>query len=293
MSGVRITEPGVYYDLPASDYHAQHEWLSWSRMKELLPPKTPAHFKASIGAAEERKRHFDLGKVVHALALGDGDEFEVVQALNRSKEPYDARDYDTKSAQEHRDAIYERGNVPILRAELDAAQKMADSLKAHKSASVLLSNGRPEVSLFWIDPETGVKCRARVDWLPEPVEGRRLIAVDVKTATTAAPREFAKSAAKLGYYGQAAHYSDGIKALGIDPDPAFLFAVVEKTAPFPVTVAQFADRDDLRIARKTVDHIRRLYAQCVATDTWPAYGEGVHQLELPKWLHYDIEEAIA
>lgn len=285
-----ITEPGVYPDLPEKVYHAQHDWLSWSQMKYLIPPSTPAHFKAALEAPEERKRHFDLGKVVHALALGDGAEFEVVQALTRSKEPYDAASYDTKSAQEHRDSIYDAGKVPILRHELDAAEAMADSVKRHPIASALLSNGRPEVSLFWVDPATGVKCRARVDWLPNKAEGRRLIVPDLKTAVSAAPSEFAKAAANFGYYGQALHYSDGIRALDLGDDPVFLFIVAEKVKPYLVSVDHFADPDDLELARSVVDHCRRLYRECLATDNWPGYPEGVNTLSLPTWLRYQLED---
>lgn len=293
---MRITEPGIYPDLPATDYHAQHDWLSWSRMKHLLPPSTPAHFKASLRAGEERKRHFDLGKIVHALTLGDGDKFEVVQAKNRAKELYDATSYDTVSAQAQRDEIYERGNIPVLRHELDAAEAMAAQVKAHPVASALLGNGRPEVSLFWVDDTTGVKCRARLDWMPEPIKGRRMIVPDLKTtghAAGASPAEFSKASAKFGYYGQQAHYGDGIRALGIDPDPLFVFIAVETADPHLVSVGQFQDPDDLRLARAAVEHCRRLYADCAATDTWPGYPTGVNDLQLPTWLHYQLEEAIA
>lgn len=290
---MKIETPGVYTDLPAEDYHAQHDWLSWSRMKYLVPPSTPAHFKASLKAPQERKRHFDLGKVVHALVLGEGDEYAVVQALTKQKESYDARSYDLVSAQHHRDAIYEAGKVPILRHELDAAVAMAASVKAHPSASILLGNGLPEVSLFWVDDETGVKCRARLDWLPEKTPGRRLIVPDLKSAASAAPSEFAKAAANFGYYGQQRHYLDGIAACGLDDDPAFLFIVVEKADPYLVSVDQFAERDDLDLARRTVDHCRRLYRDCLAADRWPGYPEGVNDLSLPSWLHFQMEDALS
>ena len=289
---MKITEPGIYPDLRAEDYHAQHEWLSWSRMKHLVPPLTPAHFKAALDAPHERKRHFDLGKVVHRLVLGNGDDFTVVLALNKQKEAYEAMSYDTVSAQRHRDEIYESGNVPILRHELTAAQEMAEAVAAHPSASILLDKGRPEVSLFWIDPETRVKCRARLDWLPDAVAGRRLIVPDLKSAVSAAPTEFAKAAANLGYYGQQEHYKDGIRATGLDADPAFLFVVVEKTAPHLVSVGQFAEPADLRLARRAVDHCRRLYADCATNNRWPGYGDGVHDLSLPTWLHYQMEDAL-
>ena len=287
---VVITEPGVYYDLPAETYHAQTDWLSWSRMKHLLPPSTPAHFKAALARPEARKRNYDIGKVVHRLVLGDGDQFEIVHALNRSKEPYEATGYETVSAQVDRDRIYADGKVPILRHELNEAQAMAAQVAAHPVGSALLTNGRPEVSLFWIDPETGVKCRARLDWLPNPVEGRRLIVPDLKTAVSAAPVEFSKSSAKYGYFGQQRHYLDGIAACGLAADPAFVFVAVEKDDPHLVSVGQFADESDLRLARRSVDHCRRLYRDCAEADHWPGYGDGVNNLSLPVWLHYQLED---
>lgn len=290
---ITITEAGVYTDLPAEDYHAQTDWLSWSRMKNLVPPLTPAHFKAALAAPQPRKRHLDLGKVVHQLVLGEGDQFAVVQALNKQKEPYDADGYTTVSAQRHRDALYEHGLIPILRHELDTAIAMADAVGRHEAASILLGNGLPEVSLFWVDPGTGVKCRARLDWLPDPVDGRRLIVPDLKTADSAAPSEFAKAAARHGYFGQQEHYKDGIRACGLDADPAFLFVVVEKDTPHLVSVDQIAGTEDIRLARRIVDHCRRLYADCTENDRWPGYGEGVHDLELPSWFTYQMEEALA
>lgn len=294
---MRITEPGLYPDLSNDDYQAQVDWLSWSRMKFLIPPSTPAHFKAALDAPREHKRHYELGHVVHRLVLGEGEEYVVVQALNRSKEPYDATDYATKSAQDHRDAIRDSGRTPVLRHELDAAEKMAAAIKDHPTASALLSRpGRPEVSLFWVDPATGVKCRARVDYLPDVVEKRRLIVADVKTTAIesgASPAEFSRTTGRLAYYGQRQHYLDGLVALGLDPDPAWLFVVVETTAPYLVSVGQLAGADDLRLARATVDHCRRLYAECLAADRWPGYGDGIQDLSLPSWLHCQMEEALS
>lgn len=285
-----ITEPGIYTDLPAIDYHRQHDWLSASNMKRLVAPSTPAHFKAALKAGEERKRHFDLGKIVHTLVLGDGEKFEVVQALNRAKEEYDATSYDTVSAREHRDAIYERGNIPILRHELTAAQAMADAVREHQVASQLFSGGRPEVSAFWVDPASGVKCRARFDWLPDAVEGRRMIIPDLKTAATADPREFSKAAARFGYYIQHVHYLDAVRALGLDDDPAFVFVAVEKEDPHLVMVGQFAEAEDRKLARAVVSRARQIFKECTETGDWWGYPPGVNALALPTYTHYDMTE---
>lgn len=280
---VTITQPGVYYDLSNEDYHAQHEWLSASGIKKLIPPSTPAHFKAAMDGGEEHAPHFDLGKAVHRRILGAGEEIVVV----------DAPDWRTKDAREQRDAAYAEGKTPILAADDEQIASMAASVERHDIARTLLSDGTPEVSLFWIDEATDVKCRARLDWLPNAVKGRRMIVPDLKTAVSAAPSEFAKAAGRYGYYAQQQHYSDGIKALDIDRDPAFLFVVVEKVAPHLTLVGQFAERDDLILARGAVERARLLFRECTESGAWPGYPGGVVQLELPKYVHYDLAEYIA
>lgn len=273
---------GLHFDMPHADYLAQHDWLSASGIKRLIPPSTPAHFKAAQGR-EEHKPAFDFGKAAHARVLGAGEDVVVVD--------YD--DWRGKDARFLRDAAYEQGKVPILAKDNVVIDGMAASLGAHPVAPLLFATGLPEVSAFWTDPETGVQCRARFDWLPETQQGRRLVVPDLKTASTAAPTEFAKAAARFGYYAQQEHYRDGLMALDIDKNPAFVFVVIEKEFPYLVTVAQFAQPDDVRLARAAVDRARRVYAECVATDTWPGYPTGINDLSLPTWLHYDLEEFTA
>lgn len=290
---MKITKPGIYPELPAADYHLQHDWLSNSGAKLLLKPSCPAKFKHQQSAGEEHKRHFDMGKVTHALTLGDGDEFVVVQAAAVDKTLYAARDYVTKSAQAHRDSIYASGKVPILAAELEVAKAMAAAVKADPNAGALLSQGKPEVSLFWVDEETGVKCRARLDWMPEAQDNRRLIIGDLKTAVSSEPDEFGRAAARFGYVRQHDWYLGGIRTLGINTDPAFLFIVVEKEAPHVVTVGEFIRDDDLHLAAAMNDRARRVYRQCVTDDHWPGYVTGIAELSLPTWHHTQNEEYAA
>lgn len=274
---------GLHFDMPAHDYHAAHDWLSASGIKKLIPPSTPAHLRAALDGAEEHKPHFDLGKAAHSRVLGAGDPVVVV----------DAPDWRTKDARLARDAAYEAGKVPILAADNIVIDAMAKSLAAHQVAPLLFATGEPEVSAFWIDDATGVQCRSRFDWLPEKVDGKRLIVPDLKTAVSAAPSEFARAAARFGYYAQQEHYRDGLMALGVDHDPAFLFVVIEKTEPYLVTVAQFCEPGDVRLARAAVDRARRIFAECTTTGEWPGYPGGVVDLELPTYLHFDLEEYVS
>lgn len=275
---MKITKPDLYPDLSEADYRAQHEWLSVSSAKKMLPPSCPAKYRATVGL-EEHKPQYDIGKAFHTAVLGDGAEVVVVDAL----------DWRGKDAREARAAAYERGAVPILAAEAVLVANMAAAVKAHDTAPHLFAGGAPEVSAFWVDEATGVKCKARFDYLPEKQPGRRLIVPDLKSAVSADPGEFSRAAARFGYIQQQIHYSSGLQHLGVDDDPAFLFIVVEKDHPHLVNVGQFAKPEDIALTAAALDKALRLYAECLATDTWPGWS-GVTDLELPTWHLYALEE---
>ncbi len=279
---MKITKPGLYYDLNEGVYRAQREWLSVSGIKKLLPPSVPAKFKASLSAEEDHKPQYDIGKAFHAEVLGDGAEVVV----------WGGEAWRSAEAREFRAAAYAAGQVPILAADKLVIEQMTASLNAHDVAPHLFKGGAAEVSAFWRDPDTGVQCKARFDYLPDKQPGRRLIVPDLKSAVSADPNEFSRAAARYFYVGQQLHYSNALRVLGVDPDPAFLFVVVEKEEPFLVNVGQFVSHDDQRLSAAALDHGIRLYRDCLAADQWPGW-RGVTDLNLPKWHLYDLEELTA
>lgn len=274
-------KPGLHFDLPEADYHAQRASLSVSGAKKLLPPSCPAKFKAALELGEEHRAQFDFGKVAHALALGKGADFDVA--------PYE--DWRSKAAREFRDEAYAAGRTPILAADHAKAVELAAAVAAHPLAGALFTGGEAEVSAAWTDRATGVNCRARFDYLPEQVDGKRLLIPDLKTALSAQPGEFGRSAGRFHYAMQDQWYTDAARALGLDDDPAFLYVVVEKDPPYIVTVGQLRE-EDKKLGRALNDKARRIYAECLDTDTWPAYTQPdeIAEIALPVWHHNDYEE---
>lgn len=293
MTDVAPMEPGLYFDLPEEEYHRRPE-LSNSRAKLLVPPSTPLAFQHEMSQPEKRARHFDLGKAVHAKVLGTPLDVEVVQKVTVKKDRVDAEDYNTKSAQDHRDEVYARGATPLLRREVEQVDAMAEAVLANPDARTIMEfPSRPEVSAFWQCSETGIECRARIDWLPEPQDGRRLILADVKTTGISAwPASFIRQAGDLLYDMQAAWYRDAAITLGLDPDPVFLFVVVESNAPHDVSVVRLHDAARAR-GEALMDKTRRIYAECMATGHWPGIPHGIHTVDLPLYQHYKHEEFLA
>jgi hypothetical protein len=268
-----VDKPGVYDALDEALYHsdpvASHlgRSLSVSGAKKLLPPSTPARFAYEREHGQKASPAFDFGHAAHAHVLGVGATIVSVEA----------DDWRTKAAKEAAAEARERGDVPLLAREYAKAQAMVDALRAHPLASAVLSGGKPEQSIFWVDDDTGVCRRGRIDWL------RPNAIVDYKTTSVggADPERFAKTAVDFGYHMQAAWYTDGAAALGLGALP-FVFVVQEKEPPYLVSVVQL-DEDALRIGRDLNAAALSIYAECESAGEWPGYPVEVVTVALPSW----------
>src|SRR5690606_27207746 len=148
-----------------------------------------------------------------------------------------AADLRTKSAQEHRDQIRAAGKVPMLAAEYAELDATAKAVLSHPDAATLLAGGHPEVSLIWDDPETGVRCRGRLDYLHAAP-----VVVDPRPSRPATPAAFARTAAGSGQDAPAAPCLAGPAPPRGDPAARFLHALVEPDPPHLVSVVEL-DQD--------------------------------------------------
>jgi hypothetical protein len=267
---VQITGPGVY-DMPAEQYHARPE-LSSSGMRALLPPGCPAKFHWDQLNPPEPKDEFDFGHVAHKLVLGEGEQIEVL----------DFDSFRTADARAAKLMAYREGKIPILEREFLKAKAMALEVRKHPKARGLFAYGKPEQSLFWRDAATGIDMRARVDWLREAREGRRLKIVDYKTITKVDPESIRRAIADHAYHQQGATYREAAIALGIGgQDTAVILIFQEKTAPFLVHVVQL-NEFDLRLGSARNREAIRIYRECTESGDWYGYPE-ISRIELPAW----------
>jgi hypothetical protein len=257
--------PGVYRNIPELEYHAL-PGLSSTGVKTLLD--SPARYQWERQHRTEKKA-FDLGHLIHGMALGVGLGVKVV----------DAPDWRTKAAREERDAARAGGLVPVLTADYERAEQAVAKVRQHPDASPLLTGGAPEVSLLWDDPDTGVRCRGRLDYWHNAAG----LVVDLKTTgQTSDPRRVSRVAASLGWHQQASHYSDGVEVL-TGTRPRFLHVVVEVDPPHHVSVVEL-HAANLALGAADVRTARDIYARCEATGEWPAYPQGIHRIAPPRWL---------
>jgi hypothetical protein len=264
------------YDMDEAAYHADPVpggSLSSSGARKLLPPSCPALYRWERDHPVF-KDVFDFGSAAHKLILGAGPKIEIV----------DKDSWRTNEAKDAAKAARAAGHIPLLIADSDQVLAMASALRQHPVASVLFDperGGSAEQSLFW--PHSGgAWLRARLDWLPLWGGPGRMIIPDYKTTASADPGQLAKAVANFGYHCQASFYLDGVKALGLADDPAFIFVCQEKTAPYLVTVIELDDTA-LRIGRELNARAIEIFRDCTEADVWPGYSSEIELISLPAW----------
>lgn len=279
-----VVEPGVY-DMPEDVYHRDPVpggSLSVSGAKKLLPPSCPARFAYDRAHPPLPTHAMEIGTAAHKLVLGIGAQLVLI----------DAKDYRTKAAQDTRDAARAAGKVPLLPDQLAQAKAMAAAVRAHPVAAALFNpdGGAPERSLFWQDELTGVWLRSRLDWLPHQVRawGQRMVIADLKTTAAADKASVTKHMHNYGYFQQAPFYSDGVRALGLDDDPAFVFVFVESDPPHLISVAQL-DHEAMEAGRALNRIAIERYRDCMEAGVWPGYSTEIELISLPPWALRHLE----
>jgi len=183
-----VIKPGIYFNMPNEIYHADAS-LSNSGMGKLL--KTPKNYWYESPMNPDREpldtQALKQGKVLHTLLL----------------EPHKFHEEWTVKAGVKNTTV--AGMVG--EGAYNDLKKAVMALRSDKIISGLFSHGYPEVSIFWIDDETGVPCRARMDYLST------FLVADLKGVADTSNYKLGYSIADYGYYRQAAFYLRGIACI--------------------------------------------------------------------------------
>ncbi len=258
------------YTMPAADYHARSE-LSSTRARRLLST-CPAKFKHELDNPPEPTNALDVGTAAHEWLL-EGETWP--QRHGVLPEDYNGS---TKGGKALVAAIEATGKRPLKWGEFEAIKAMVKALREHPYAGAAFTNGKPEQSLFWSDDDSGLRLRARLDWLPT----RGTIFADYKTTRSADPNYLQKAMYDYNYHCQAEWYLTGIRALGICTKPKFLFVFQEKEPPYLITCV-VPDADAMAWAEVQNRKARHVFAECIRTGKWPGYVNDVTTLGLPPY----------
>lgn len=262
-------KPGIYDGISNAAYHADPALGSTSL--KTLATRTPAHYQYDQTHPKSSDA-FTLGTAAHSVILeGDTSSIVVVEADS----------WLTKAAKEAKTAALAAGKQPLLNKEWSQIRAMQDAVMAQPVAREAFTGHKAEQSVFWDEDGLLLKCRPDA-WKPGAL-------FDLKTTRTADPNEFGKTSADFGYHQSAAHYIDGVKAATGETLP-FYFVLVEKTAPYFVSVVELDD-EALNIGRALNDRAKRIYNECTETGNWPGYQESA-PVSLPIWAIYQADNLL-
>ena len=262
-------EPGVYYDLPADEYFALNA-VSNSRLSLLK--RSPLHFKT--GKFKEPTKSMSIGSLVHCGVL---EPMEVARRYcfmpNYSKHPSNctksgersfssSTDFVKKMEKDFLDLNHDKQVV----SEDDYARMcgVAISLSQNERCRELFSGGQSEVTIVWDDPETGIRCKARIDYLSDKSD---CLFADLKTCADAL--DFEWSIGNYDYHRQMAFYKRGLDTIFGGYHTPWI-AAVEVESPYCNRVAPMGE-ESLEIGDRLVDELLTKLAKHQQSNEWPGY----------------------
>lgn len=254
--------------------------INWSTLKKMIN-RTPYAFKKLVieeEASFELTPDMLLGSVVHMMILEPHlvDRY-VLNKIEGNGQKTEVKEARALQASQNPDALIVTSEQRII------AQAMTQSIQSNEHFDNYLSNGKAEITLVWTDEETGLKCKGRLDYVNSNA------ICDVKTTKEISPQGFSDSCFDSHYFGQAAFYLNGWKALkGTDQD--FIFAAISKAEPFESWFS-FVNEDQISYGKKQVSKLLREYKKHSESGIWPKM-DGICELKVSAWRQKLINEFI-
>lgn len=241
--------------------------------------KSPLHYRHAETTPGEDSTGKLLGRLTHC-AVFEPDE------LLRRYVVWDGGDRRGKAYSAFCEQHPDQGIIKP--AEYDAALAQRDAVRNHPVAGPILARGRAEIVLEWTDESTGLRLKARVDWVSDsaPCE------IDMKGTRSCEERQFGAEVARNLWHVQQAMYRRGLLAKGIDVPPKIL--AVEYAPPFDCAV--FALDEDVRwAADQKLSELLSKVAAGKFSGLWPGRYDAERALVLPAWAfpQSDDDDALA
>lgn len=298
-----MSDVQVFYDMPEAEYHAT-DALNKSGMDSLA--KSPMHYQHYLASGKEDTDAMRLGRAVHK-ALLEPEEFHrtwvVAPEVNLSTKS-GCNEYvswlaqvqeitcvavDVDSIKDLRRAIDDLNTTMtatiVPYTDMQSILGMAEAIRKRKVENHLLTSpGKSEVSVFWTDDETGVKCRCRFDRVTDSG-----IIIDLKSTRNASPGIFERDAFNRGYQIQDAFYCEGYRQwMGVNPE-RLAFVAIEGNAPHGIST-RYTDGTMFSIGEAQCRKLLRVYADCKKSGNWHGYPEEPLPMSAPSWAVYKFEQ---
>ncbi len=280
MSAPEKLPIGLVRGMPFAEYLADPA-VSNSMLSDMR--KSPAHCYALHLAPDRPKDEptaaMSAGTLAHTAIL-ERDQLDVRYIVKP-----DGMNFATKDGKVWRDAVPEGLSI-VSEDSMKNALAQREAVMRVGVLKQLFSSGIAEASIFWIDADTGLRCKARPDWL-HFVSPRKVIALDVKTIADLTSESVEKAITFYGYHRQRGHYVKGLRACGMEVED-FGFAFVSGSYPF-IAAPYLLDDETCDQGSDESDELLERFAYCKANNDWPAFGDGFQLTGLLKWARRSQE----
>lgn len=223
---IASTQPKILTDLSNEAYHADHSAVSKSMLWEFW--ESPAmyfhRYVAKDAPPKKPTPQMEFGTLVHTALLEPQR-----LTLDYAVYPASVLSSDGKATTKKSEAFAEEnaGKKCLTPKQFEAASAMTVNVR-RVIGDWFKARPQLELSLYWTDEDTGLRCKCRTDFLAEGPEA--VLVADIKTCADATPRGFSRSSETYGYWMQHEMYSRGVRANFGKP---VVFAFVASESDFP------------------------------------------------------------
>lgn len=257
--------------MTSEDYHAS-DAVSSTQMKQALI--SPAHYLALLTNPPEPTAAMEMGTAVHSAILEkDFSKYVEAPPCRRGTKEWTA---------------FEEANpnkILLKTEEYKNLVGMYDAFYAHPMANKIAQKGKAELSIFDTDPSTGLRTKARIDYLVQNENGNYIL--DYKTTTSANTKSFLNSIFNYRYDLSMAHYKDlAEKAISEKISDVFLIAQ-EKEAPYGLRVFRMSDRM-LEIGLNDRNKALYIINEAKKKNYYPCYEETIQEVDFTEWQYRDL-----
>jgi len=252
------------------DAYFEIEAWNWSLLKEA--EKSPLHVQHRRTTPRPDTPPMRFGRACHTAVL-EPDRFPLEWTVYEGRRAGKVWD-------EFAEVNHAKGILTV--DEYDTCLAVRDAVHANPLAARLLRGCAFEQTVLWTDPDTGLACKCRPDAL-KPYK-----VIDLKTTRSIDARRFGRLAYDMGYFGQGAFYTEGVK-LSVARrrrDWEFIVIAVEAEQPHDVGIFK-VDDDSLYAASQDVHTLLRRVAACEKSGIWPGRYAKAEILSLPPWEFVD------
>jgi exodeoxyribonuclease VIII len=251
--------------------------MSSGKLRDLL--KSPATYEYRQRFPLKQTAAMRLGTMIHSAVL-EQDVFNASYVVlpepefkTKSGEPAKNPWATSEGKKFYADFVLANpGKQIIENEEMATINGVVKALHAQERIANLLFGGAAEHSVYFTDPDTGMECKARPDFITEktdPETGEVFgVVVDLKTTADASFRGFQRSVAKYQYHVQAAFYVHALEQIFHGKKLQCVWLAAETKPPYHCALYH-VNESDLGTGHAAFRHALDLALRCSGKGIYP------------------------